>query len=175
MGYGAAIRSAIPGRRLNARRITGEHGPLHWLFESTLLLKAVLALFEIVAGLGLYLVPHQRITGFVDWLTRNSLIEGHHSPVFMQMQAAMQAFSLASQNFYSVYLLAHGAVKLIIVVLLMRKVAFAYPLGIVVFTGFIVLQMHRWTHTHSPVLLAMSVLDGVVIWLTWREWRGIRP
>ena len=58
--------------------------------------------------------------------------------------------------------------------LLMRRVAFAYPLGIVVFSGFIVTQLHRWSHTHSPVLLALSALDLVVIGLTWREWRGQR-
>ena len=66
------------------------------------------------------------------------------------------------------------AAGLTTVLLLMRRVAFAYPLGIVVFSGFIVTQLHRWSHTHSPVLLALSALDLVVIGLTWREWRGQR-
>ncbi|WP_170293893.1 DUF2127 domain-containing protein [Paracoccus limosus] len=157
---------------MSIKHIQGQHGPLHWLFESTLVVKAVFAGLEIAAGLGLWLVPHERIAQFTAWLTRNDLIEGHHSPVYAGIARALAEFSLASQHFYAFYLLGHGAIKMAIIALLMRKLAFAYPLGIAVFAGFIVMQMHRWTHTHSPVLLALSLLDATVIWLTWREWRS---
>ncbi len=159
---------------MSPKHIEGGRGALHWLFESTLLLKSVFALFEIAAGLGLWLVPHQQISGFAGWLTRNHLIEGHHGPIYRHFSASLAQFSMASQHFYAFYLLGHGAIKLAIVILLMRKVAFAYPLGIVVFSGFILLQMHRWMHTHSVVLLALSVLDVTVVWLTWHEWRESR-
>lgn len=145
---------------------------MHWLFESTLLVKSVLALFEIAAGLGLRLVPHRRFTDFAGWLTHNELIESRHGPIFTRLSASVEGFTSSSQHFYAIYLMAHGGIKLAIIVLLMRKVAFAYPLGMVVFAGFVVLQMQRWTHTHSPVLLALSLLDAAVIWLTWREWQG---
>jgi len=154
------------------KHIKGKHGPLHWLFESTLALKAVFALFEIIAGAGLWWLPHRRLADFTAWLTRHELIEGHRSPVYGRVAAALAEFSAASQHFYALYLLGHGAIKLVIVALLMRRVAFAYPLGIAVFAGFIVMQMHRWTHTQAPALLALSALDAVVIGLTWREWRG---
>lgn len=157
---------------MSPKHIRGSHGPLHWLFESTLLLKSVFAGFEMAAGLGFWLVPHQRIADFTGWLTRNQLIESHHSPIYHRFVSALQDFSIESQHFYAFYLMGHGIIKLAIVLMLMRKIAFAYPLGIVVFSGFIVLQMERWTHTHSPVLLALSLLDATIIWLTWREWRG---
>ena len=156
---------------MSIKRVRGTHGFLHWVFESTLFLKSIFALFEIAAGLGLWLVPHWRINQFVGWLTHNQLIDNRRSPVFVQVSRALSDFSLASQHFYALYLLAHGAIKLAIIIMLMRQLRFAYPLGMLVFTGFIILQMHRWTHTHSPALLALSVLDAVVIWLTWREWR----
>lgn len=159
---------------MSPKHIEGRHGPLHWLFESTLLLKALFALFEIAAGIGLWLLPHARIADFTHWLTRNELIEGRHSPIYAHIAAALSEFTAASQHFYAFYLLGHGAIKLAIVALLMRRVAFAYPLGMVVFAGFILMQMNRWTHTHSPVLLALSLLDATVIWLTWREWGADR-
>ncbi|SMO34620.1 DUF2127 domain-containing protein [Paracoccus laeviglucosivorans] len=156
---------------MSLRHIEGSKGWLHWLFESTLLVKSVFALFEIAAGLGLRLVPHQRIADFIGWLTHNSLIEGRHSPIFTRLAASLDGFTSASQHFYALYLLAHGAIKLAIIVMLMRKLAFAYPLGMAVFAGFIVTQMARWAHTGAPALLALSLLDATVIWLTWREWR----
>lgn len=156
------------------KHIKGKPGPLHWLFESTLLLKSIFALFEIAAGAGLWLVPHQRLADFTHWLTRNELIEGRHSPIYARIAGAMSEFSAASQHFYAFYLAGHGAIKLVIVLMLMRRVAFAYPLGILVFSGFITTQMLRWSHTHSPALLALSALDATVILLTWREWRAGR-
>ena len=95
--------------------------------------------------------------------------------VYIARQEVISTSSLSYAGFFfALYLAAHGVVKLAIVLLLMRRVALAYPLGIVVFSGFIVTQLHRWSHTHSPVLLALSALDLVVIGLTWREWRGQR-
>lgn len=157
---------------MSPSHIRGGKGWLHWLFESTLLLKAVFALLEVAAGLGLRLVPHQRIADLTGWLAHNHLIEARHGPVFTRLVAGLDGFSSASQHFYALYLLAHGAIKLAIIVLLVRKLAFAYPLGMAVFAGFVVMQMVRFSHTQAPALLALSLLDAVVIWLTWREWRG---
>lgn len=153
------------------QHIRRDAGPLHWLFESTLMLKAVFALFEVAAGAGLWLMPHRVIGTAIGWLTQHDLIESHRSPVYDRVAVAVADFSAASQHFYAFYLLGHGAIKLAIVILLMRGVAIAYPLGMVVFAGFIALQMHRWGQSQSPVLLALSLLDAAVIWLTWREWR----
>lgn len=159
---------------MSPRHIQGGRGWLHWLFESTLLVKSVFALAEIAAGLGLWLMPHQRIADVAGWLAHNQLIEGRHGPIFTRLLAGLDGFSSASQHFYALYLLGHGIIKLVIIVMLMRKLAFAYPLGMAVFSGFVVLQMNRWTHTHAPALLALSLLDALVIWLTWREWHGVR-
>ena len=146
-------------------------GLLHWIFESSLLIKSVLALFEIAAGLGLRLLPHPRLAEFAAWLSRNALIEPREGPVFSRLEAGLTNFSSASQNFYAYYLIGHGGIKLAVLLMLMRRIGFAYPLGIAVFLLFIAMQMHRWTLTQSPLLLALSVLDALVVWLTWREWR----
>lgn len=83
-------------------------------------------------------------------------------------------FSADSQHFYALYLLTHGLVKLVVVILLARRIAAAYPLAIGVFGLFIAYQLHRWSVTHSPMMLALSAFDVLLIWLTWGEWRGSR-
>ncbi|WP_347266171.1 DUF2127 domain-containing protein [Paracoccus sp. (in: a-proteobacteria)] len=146
-------------------------GALHRLFESGLLLKSALAALEVAAGLGLWLLPHRLVADFAARLARNDLVESREGPVFVRLDAALGGLSSAGQDFYAFYLLAHGTVKLAILVLLLRGVGFAYPLAVAVFSGFVALQMLRWTQTHSPMLLALSALDALVIWLTLREWR----
>ncbi|MFC3528816.1 DUF2127 domain-containing protein [Paracoccus mangrovi] len=157
---------------MSPKHIEGRHGPLHWLFETSLLLKGVFATLEAVAGAALLFITHGAILRAVDWLTHNELIEDPTDPLAAHVTHLAEKFSADSQHFYAIYLLGHGTVKLAVVVLLARRIAFAYPLAIAVFAAFIVYQLHRWTQTHSQMMLALSAFDALLIWLTWQEWRG---
>lgn len=154
------------------RHLQPEHGLLHRLFEMGIAAKAVFAVIEAAAGLALLATPNAAIQGWLHWLTRNDLIESPSDPLARRILAAVGHLDAGSQHFYAIYLLTHGVIKLAVLTLLARRVAAAYPLAIAVFSGFVAYQMHRWTLTGSPVMLALSAFDAVVIWLTWREWRG---
>lgn len=153
------------------RHLAPERGTLHKLFEASLLAKGAFALVEGLAGLGLLLTSNARIHAATDWLTRNELIEDPTDPLFSRIARMSNAFDGSSQHFYAIYLLSHGLVKLIVVLMLARRITVAYPLAMIVFAGFVVYQMHRWSLTGSPMMLALSAFDLLVIWLTWREWR----
>ncbi|MFV0301794.1 MAG: DUF2127 domain-containing protein, partial [Paracoccus sp. (in: a-proteobacteria)] len=157
------------------RHLAPEHGPLHWLFEASLLLKGIFAALESLAGAALLFVTHGAILGLVDWLTRNELIEDPADPLAADAMRLAERFSADSQHFYAIYLLTHGLVKLVVVLMLARRISAAYPLAMAVFAGFIAYQLHRWSLTGSPMMLALSGFDLMVIWLTWREWRAGSP
>ncbi len=159
---------------MSPKHIEGRHGPLHWLFETSLLLKGVFATLESVAGAALLFITHGAILRAVDWLTRKELIEDPLDPLAAHVTHLADRFSADSQHFYALYLLTHGLVKLVVVILLARRIAAAYPLAIWVFGLFIAYQLHRWSVTHSPMMLALSAFDVLLIWLTWGEWRGSR-
>ncbi len=154
------------------RRLAPEHGFLHKVFEASLLAKGIFAAIESLAGLALLLTANATIQRGIDWLTRNELIEDPSDPIAARVTAMASRFDASSQHFYAVYLLSHGLVKLIIILMLARRIRAAYPVGIIVFGAFIIYQLHRWTLTHSPMMLILSAFDAIVIWLTWREWRG---
>jgi uncharacterized membrane protein len=44
----------------------------------------------------------------------------------------------------------------------------------IVFALFIMYQLYRFSFTHSVWLLVITILDMVVIWLTWREYKYLR-
>ena len=159
---------------MSPKHIEGRHGPLHWLFESTLLVKGIFATLEALAGMALLFITHGAILRAVAWLTRNELIEDPGDPLAAHVSNIADKFSADSQHFYALYLLTHGLVKLVVVILLARRIAAAYPLAIGVFGLFIAYQLHRWSVTHSPMMLALSAFDVLLIWLTWGEWRGSR-
>jgi uncharacterized membrane protein len=83
-------------------------------------------------------------------------------------------FSLSTQYFTSIYLLSHGVIKAFLIVGLLREKLWYYPVTIVVFVSFIVYQLYRFNHTHSIWLLLITLLDIIVIWLTWHEYRYLQ-
>jgi uncharacterized membrane protein len=76
--------------------------------------------------------------------------------------------------FAGVYLLSHGVIKVVLVASLFRERLWAYPAAIVVFTLFIVYQMYRYMLQSSISMIVLSVLDVVVIGLTWLEYRRLK-
>ncbi|WP_299839812.1 DUF2127 domain-containing protein [uncultured Paracoccus sp.] len=153
------------------QHLAARRGPLHNLFEASLALKGFFAALESLAGAALLFITHGAILGAVDWLTRNELIEDPSDPLAARAVRMADRFSADSQHFYAIYLLTHGLVKLVVVLMLQRRITMAYPLAMAVFAGFIAYQLHRWSVTGSPMMLALSAFDALVIFLTWREWR----
>ena len=76
--------------------------------------------------------------------------------------------------FAAVYLLGHGVIKLWLIIGLLREKLWYYPTALVVFGLFIVYQLYRYSFTHSIWLLLITIVDLVVIGLTWHEYRYLR-
>jgi uncharacterized membrane protein len=87
---------------------------------------------------------------------------------------AAQNFSVGTQLFISLYLLANGFTKAVLITGLLREKLVYYPAALVVFVLFVVYQVYRYSFTHSIWLLLLTLLDVVVIWLTWREYKYMR-
>src|SRR5262245_39148116 len=146
----------------------------HLLFQLSLLCKAVFAVAEILAGIGAYFVTQQFVLGLVERLTREELLQHPHDPIANYLYTSAQHFSLSTRNFTAAYLLSHGVVKLWLIVGLLRGKHWYYPLAIAVFGMFVVYQLYRFNLSHSLWLILITLVDLVVIALTWQEYRYVR-
>ncbi|MDE1925063.1 MAG: DUF2127 domain-containing protein [Patescibacteria group bacterium] len=147
---------------------------IHLVFDISLWLKGVFALSEIVAGVAAYFVSQQFLLGVVQWVTADEFAEDPHDAIANFLLHSVQNLSIGAQNFAAIYLLGHGIIKLWLIVGLLRKKLWYYPVAMVVFGLFIAYQLYRYTFTHSPLLLFITVLDLIVIGLTWHEYRYLR-
>ena len=77
--------------------------------------------------------------------------------------------SVSTRHFAALYLLSHGAIKLWLILGLLREKLWYYPTAMVIFGLFIAYQLYRFSFTHSVFLLLITVIDLVVIALTWHE------
>ena len=147
---------------------------LHEAFEASLLAKGVFAAAEALLGLSLYFIANDAILATVRWLTAHELTEDPTDAVARFLLGRAQAFSIGTQDFFATYLLGHGLIKLVVVLLLARRILWAYPLAVVVLSGFIVYQVHRFIAEPGLGLVLLTVFDLFVIALTLIEYRRLR-
>ena len=65
---------------------------LHRFFEITLLLKAIFAAGEIVAALGVYVAPLDRVADFVGSITHAELMRHPHDPTPSPSSSSRSSF-----------------------------------------------------------------------------------
>jgi uncharacterized membrane protein len=151
-----------------------EEKNLHLAFEITLILKGIFALLEILSGILAYFITQHFLLKLVLAITQEELTEDPRDFIACFLVQSAQDFSINSQHFASFYLLSHGFIKILLIAGLLRDKFWCYPLAIIVFVLFILYQLFRFSFTHSIWLLAITLLDVIVIWLTWHEYRYLR-
>ena len=111
------------------------------------------------------------VSDFVGAITHAELVKHSHDFVAAHLAAWARNLSIGTKHFVALYLLSHGAVKLWVIIGLLRERLWYYPVALVVFTAFVIYQIHRYTLTHSVSLLLITIIDLVVIGLTLHEYR----
>jgi uncharacterized membrane protein len=147
---------------------------VHQVFVVSVLAKGAHALFEVVAGLTLYLVSTETIVNAINRWSYGELIEDSHDWIANHLLAFARGFSVEQHHFYAFYLLSHGLVKGVLVAGLLREKLWAYPASFVVFSAFIAYQLYRFSYTHDMMLIALSIFDLFVIGLAVHEYRLLR-
>ena len=147
---------------------------IHQIFAVSVSLKGLHALFEIAAGIALYLTSTEKIVGWIsDWSNRAIALE-RHDWIADHLLRFAETFSVEKHDFYAFYLLSHGLVKGVLVICLLKEKLWAYPASFVVFGGFIAYQLYRYSFTHDFTLILLSIFDLFVIALAVHEYRLLR-
>jgi uncharacterized membrane protein len=140
-------------------------------FRTGITLKGIDGALETIGGVLFLLFPASKVNAIVAILSQQELSRDPHDFIAIHLLRVTEKLLSGNKLFASLYLLSHGLTKVILVAALWMNALWAYPLTIVVFAAFSVYQMYRYSHTHSIVLLLLTVFDVAIIYLTWMEWR----
>ncbi len=149
----------------------GEERAIGRAFRVSMVVKAGLSLIEIAVGATLYAASGERILAAAHRLTRHELTEHPTDVVASFILRSAEALSIDRKSAAALYLFSHGAVKLFLVVMVLRDKLWAYPVFIVALALLIAYQTYRLTLGFSPALAGLTVFDLAVLWLTWHEYR----
>lgn len=144
---------------------------LDWVFLVGVLLKALDGLVELAAGIPALFISKVQLVAFAHAVTSGELAEDPHDLIanlILHESAKLGADALLIGG---IYLVIHGAVKVAIVVALLVGSRRIYPWAVGALTVLLIVQIVDLVAKFSIGVLALTVLDVVIIWLTVREWR----
>ena len=159
-GSGQAEGGQLAPREVTIRRV----------FRISLIIKAIDSAIEMAAGVALYYVSQSAIMGFVRWLTHTELLEDPRDFVANWLMHSAEALSVSRKDAAAVYLISHGAIKLFLVVMVLREKNWAYPLFMAALVLLIAYQCFQIALAFSLWLAGLTVFDAVVLVLTWHEY-----
>jgi uncharacterized membrane protein len=143
-------------------------------FEVAIILKGLDGVLEVAGGLLLLLVTPATINRLVAALTQHELSQDPHDFIATHLLNTAHGLTRSSVLFASLYLLSHGAVKVVLVAALLKNRFWAYPWMIAFLLLFIGYQVYRMTLVPSVGLAALTAFDLLVVWLTYREYQRQR-
>ncbi|QHI73712.1 DUF2127 domain-containing protein [Aminipila terrae] len=149
-------------------------GILHEGFNIGILLKAINGTLEIIGGILLMILNPTRLNSIIVLLTQNELSEDPRDILANYMVKLSYQFSVNTQYFWVFYLISHGLIKLILILLLWKRKLWAYPLTIFALILFVTYQIYRYTIYHSTWLIFLTILDILIILLTFVEYKRIK-
>jgi uncharacterized membrane protein len=140
------------------------------LFKISLYFKGLGAVSDILNGILIWSVSKAFIVTFFLNFFQPILTDNPNDVVSGFIVDSAAAFSISSQYFLAIYLFIHGIIKLFLVINLFRKKIWAYPLSIIVFTLFIIIESYELYLKYSPWLLAFTLIDILVVLLAGHEY-----
>ena len=145
---------------------------LHWLFRIGIAFKGLDGLAELAVGFLFVFFSVDALSDFVDRKARAVLEWDPDNMLAHSLQHSFAHMATGGKIFVAIYLLGHGAIKLVMVVGLLRGIRLVFPMAIVVLVGFIGYQTYRLSEHFSFGFLALTVLDAVIVALVWNEYRS---
>jgi len=144
---------------------------LHLTFRIGITLKGLDGVLETIGGLLLWFMKPAGLNASVREFCLHELSRDPNDFIATHLMHVSERLAAADPLFASVYLLSHGIVKIVLVIALWFDQLWAYPMTIAIFGAFTAYEFYRFIHKHSPFLGVLSLLDAIVVLLTWHEYR----
>ncbi|WP_407345085.1 DUF2127 domain-containing protein [Pengzhenrongella phosphoraccumulans] len=144
------------------------------IFEGGIILKGMSGASEFVAGLLLLLASPAAINGFLAFITQREIAEDPHDKLASFILHSADHFNSGAKTYAVAYLWVHAAVKLIAVIGILRNQLWAYPFSLITLGLLMIFQIYSIAVKFSAGMLLLTVFDGLILGLIWREYSKVR-
>ncbi len=145
----------------------------HEFFELGIILKGIDGFLELAGGVALFFISPGTINTIALFFIRGELSEDPKDFLANLLLHATQGL-IQTQIFAGMLLIAHGLVKIFLVIALRRNKLWAYPAAIAIFGGFVLYQFYQLSVGYSLFLWVVTIIDIAVIGLIVHEYGYMR-
>lgn len=143
-------------------------------FEIGILIKSIFGFFEVLVGVVLAISGRLVINNLVIVLAQQEILEDPSDAIANYLIKLSSDFSTGARIFAVAYLIFHGIINIFLAIGLLKNKIKIYPVAISSFTVFIIYQIYKYLHTHSPLLLLLTIFDIFVVAVIFLEYRRKR-
>ncbi len=136
---------------------------LHKAFFATVIVNACIALADITAGF--FFLFEQKITAILYF---------YHYPFSSIIQTVIMHISVQNQTMGMIYFFSHGIVKMTLVWGLLTNRLWAYPLAVVLLSGFSLYQLYDLSVRFSFFTVLLLIVNIITVIFISREYYHIR-
>ncbi|MHB8660501.1 MAG: DUF2127 domain-containing protein [Minisyncoccota bacterium] len=146
-----------------------------WFFDLALILKAVDGALEVLGAVLVLVVPPVLVMKIVNFALAGELSQDPDDPIANAIQSAAHAFSVSNHLLISLYLVLHGAIKVLLVIGIFAKKRIAYPLFMIALALFGTYEAYRGFVRGEQLLQALAIFDFILLILTAYEYQRRYP
>src|SRR3954464_6275272 len=154
-----------------ASQMVNRASALHLAYLIAIAIKGIDGLIEFVAGVLIVSFGSHELYHFAVWATAPELARHPASHAVHAIRHGAYHFAHSSHKFAIIYLLAHGLLKIGLVINLFIEHMWIFPVSVVVLLGFVSFMGMRLAEHWSPWLFAFAMFDTLTIALVVNEWR----
>ncbi|MDE1919519.1 MAG: DUF2127 domain-containing protein [Patescibacteria group bacterium] len=142
-----------------------------WLFDVALVLKAIHGAFDILAAVLVLTISPAFVVRVAEFVTAGELAQEPNDFVATGIRDAAHAFAVHPHFFVALYLVFHGAIKLMLVIGIFAGKRIAYPLLMLSLVVFGAYEAYRGFERQESLLYALAAFDFLLLVLTVHEYR----
>ncbi|MDB5238892.1 MAG: hypothetical protein JWO00_227 [Candidatus Parcubacteria bacterium] len=143
-------------------------------FKISVFIKGILSILEIITGAALFFVPVSEVASKLIFIAQGELAEDPTDFIGLHLMQIAHHFSVAGAISLAIYLLSRGIIKLALVVALLKRYLWAYPVSIAIIGLSMVYQIYLVITAHSAVQAVLTAIDIVVLWFIWKEYKILK-
>lgn len=129
---------------------------------------------RILFGLALLKVVGTPLIEVVRTLIRHELVEDPSDILYNFITSTLTNHPLYITYFLALYFIFWGLVDITLSYNLIKHRLWAFPVSLSLISLFIIYEVIRFNYTHSLILLWIILLDTIILWLIWREYKKLK-
>ena len=146
-----------------------------WVFDFALLLKIVNGIFEMAAAFLILVIPPSVVLRLAEYVTSGEIAEDPNSVFATTVRDTAHTFAVHTHYFVALYLVLHGAIKVVLVAQIFAKKRRAYPLFMLALAFFGSYELFLGATRLELLLYIVASLDYILLLLTAHEYRRRYP